>query len=99
MAPATPTSRCNSEDCHEVSDEVSPVSLISSMVCQCENQLAHWDWAGRLHPNLPECCWPSVANGYAIMVSHIPVNNGKISVQQYINSCTHKVLQQMTIKV
>ena len=98
MAPATPTSRCNSEDRHhEDSDEGSPVS--SSMVCQCENQLAHWDWAGRPHPNLPECCWPAVANGYAIMVSHIPVNDGKISVQQYINGCTHKVLQQMTIKV
>ena len=96
MAPAIPTLTCSLEDCHhQDSDEGSPVS--SPRVCQCENQLAHWDWAGRLHPDLPECCWPAVAIGYAKMLSHIPANDGKISVQQYINSCTHKVLQQMTI--
>jgi hypothetical protein len=25
-------------------------------ICQCENQLAHWDWAGRELSNLPEPC-------------------------------------------
>ena len=92
MAPAITTSTCSLEDRHhEDSDEGPPVS--SPRVCQCENQLAHWDWAGRPHPDLPECCRPAV--GYP----HIPVGDGKISVQQYINSCTHTVLQQTTIKV
>lgn len=98
MAPAIPTSTCSSEDRHyEGSDKGSPVS--SSSVCQCGNQLAHWDWAGRPHPDLPECCRPAVAIGYATMASHIPVNDGKISVRHYINSCTHKILQQMMIRV
>jgi hypothetical protein len=96
MAPAIPTSTCSSEDrYHEDSDEDSPVS--SPRVCQCENQLAHFDWAGRPHPDLPECCRPAV--GYATMASHIAVDDGKISVQQYINSYTHTVLQQKTMEV
>ena len=64
---------------HEDSDGGSPV--LSPKVCQCGNQLAHWDWAGGPHPDLPECCWPAVEIGYATMVSHIPVNDSKISVQ------------------
>lgn len=30
----------------------------SPRICQCENQLAHYDWAGRWHPNLPKECRP-----------------------------------------
>ena len=78
MAPAIPTSTCSLEDRHhEDSDEGSPVSSPGPRVCQCENQLAHWDWAGRPHPDLPECCRPAVANRYATMV-HIPANDSKI---------------------
>ena len=87
--PATPTLRGSSEDRHhEGSGEGLPMS--SPMVCQCENQLAHWDWAGRPHPNLPECCRSTIAD--AMMATLIPVNDGKILVQQYVNSCTHKGL-------
>ena len=95
MAPAIPTSSCSSEErYHEDSDEGSPVS--SPRECQCGNQLAHFDWAGRPYPNLPECCRPAV--GY---IPHIAVDGGKIPVQQYIyyNIYTHTVLQQKTMEV
>ena len=76
MAPAIPTSTCSSEDRHhEDSDEGSPVSSPGPRVCQCENQLAHWDWAGRLHPNLPECCRPANGKG----PGDVAVDDGKIS--------------------
>ena len=77
-----------SADSHYKGSEGSPVSEGSpasdgsplSSVCQCENQLAHWDWAGRPHPNLPERCWPARAATSLQVVSHIAVNDGKISV-------------------
>ena len=75
MAPATPTSTGDRH--HEDLDEGSPVS--SPRVCQCENQLAHWDWAGRPHADLPECCRPAVENGYAkCTIIHMPANESKI---------------------
>ena len=85
MAPAIST--CSSTDGHhEGSDEASPES--SPRVCRCENQLVHWDWAGRLHPDLPECCRPATGKGPRNatlsplqMVSHIPVNDVTKSVQ------------------
>jgi len=99
MPPANST--CGSADGFDVDDIDEAMPESSPTGCQHQNQLGHWDWAGRPHPNLPECCRPAVINGYVAMVSdyYIPANDGKISVQQYINSCTHKVLQQMTTKV
>ena len=32
------------------------LSMSSPGICQCENQLAHWDWAGRPHEDLPLQC-------------------------------------------
>src|SRR5271156_3262414 len=36
--------------------KLETLSMSSPGICQCENQLAHWDWAGREHENLPEQC-------------------------------------------
>lgn len=69
MAPAV--SECSSVDSE--GSEASPMS--SPRVCRCQNQLAHWDWAGRLHPNLPECCRPANGKG----PGDVAVDDGKIS--------------------
>jgi hypothetical protein len=72
------------------SEEGSQVSSPSVRVCRCENQLAHWDWAGRPHHNLPDSCRPrsAIGNGpggvtHLEMESQIAVDDGigKISVQ------------------
>jgi hypothetical protein len=72
------------------SEEASQVSSPVVSVCRCENQLAHWDWAGRVHPNLPESCRPrfAIGNGpggvtHLEMESQIAVDDGigKTSVQ------------------
>ena len=66
-------------------DEASQVE--SSRVCRCENQLAHWDWNGRLHSNFSEWCQPAVGNG-PLALTPLETNsqtvddgNGKTSVQ------------------
>ena len=71
-----------SADSHYEGSEGSPVSdgLPMSSVCQCKNQLTHWDWAGRPHPNLSEQCWLARAATPLQVASHIAVNDGKISV-------------------
>lgn len=64
--------------------EASPVHMPTPGVCHCGNQLAHWDWAGRPHPNLPAWCRPAIGNEDATpfqMASDIAVNDGKLSVQ------------------
>ena len=59
------------------------------MVCRCENQLGHQDWAGNPLPNLPECCRPRPAIGNGLEAAtdlqipepyQIPVYDGIISV-------------------
>jgi hypothetical protein len=75
MAP--PISTSSSSDGHhegfEASDEASPAA--SPRVCRCENQLGHWDWAGRPLPDLPEWCRLAIRNR---VPTHIAVNEGKI---------------------
>jgi hypothetical protein len=77
------STRSSADSDHEGSHEDLPVS--SPRVCQCENQLAHWDWNGQPRPNLPECCRPAIRNGAAHlqMASEIAVGDSEISVQLF----------------
>ena len=76
-------------------DEVVPKSS-SPPRCQHHNQLRHYDWGERPHPNLPEWCQPAIdiENGPEAsmpldfpMVSWVAVDEGavKISLQLKIN--------------
>ena len=52
------SSPANSRDTSPSNDsrDDSSVSQPEPMICSCQNQLAHWDWEGVLHKNLPELC-------------------------------------------
>jgi hypothetical protein len=88
--PTPANSTCGSADGF---DEVVPDSESSSSPrCQHYNQLGHYDWGGRPHPNLPEWCRPTIdiKNGPEAatlidlpMASQIAVDEsaGKISLQ------------------
>lgn len=76
MASAIST-RNSPDGLHENSDEIETPPL-SSPICECQNQLAHWDWAGRPRPNLPKCCQPSKE---MLTFLQTGADVGKISVQ------------------
>jgi hypothetical protein len=80
---ASAISTCNSPEGHHEASDVDEASPPSSPICQCENQLAHWDWAGNPHPNLPKCCQPDAAFVTRLKTAHLQTaeDDGKISVQ------------------
>ena len=72
---------------HEGSDHEGSDESPRAGVCRCENQLAHWDWAGKPHPNLPAWCQAAIQNELQA-ASSIAVDEGKLSVQ-VIKQDTH----------
>jgi hypothetical protein len=83
MAPAI--SICSASSIGSPSEEALPTS--SPRRCHCENQLAHWDWAGRPHSDLPEECRPRPAIGELKWCRRRPAieEDGKILVpDQYL---------------
>ena len=69
---------------------VSFFPLSSPTKCQCENQLAHWDWKGTICPNLPEKCWQTLTLGSPVqsetICSSVYVNNSYIYVQGSVST-------------
>jgi hypothetical protein len=61
MAPAISIRSASPIDSPSEEAKALSAPTSSPRICRCENQLAHWDWAGRPHPNLPEECRPRVA--------------------------------------
>ena len=43
--------------------------------CDCENQLAHWNWNGVPHENLPELCKRTM--GIDICIYNAPTSDNK----------------------
>ncbi|KAF8805281.1 hypothetical protein BYT27DRAFT_7258386 [Phlegmacium glaucopus] len=58
--------------------------MSSPTKCQCENQLAHWDWDGRPYPNLPEPCQrQAIENDASVpiqMASQVAGKDGSVLV-------------------
>jgi hypothetical protein len=81
---------CSAGGFEEVPDSDEASQVESPRVCRCENQLAHWDWAGRLHSDLPEWCRPAVGNGPRALTPlemdyhTVDDGKGKLSVQLLI---------------
>lgn len=63
MLSSPSTNSCDTSLCTDSRDESSPV-------CDCQNQLAHWNWNGVPHEDLPELCKRSMG---------IPLNDVPIS--------------------
>jgi hypothetical protein len=65
----------------EISGSQGSASSRSSSVCSCQNQLAHYDWGGRLRPNLPRRCQPHLLSA--------TIGAGKKLVQLFVVAITN----------
>jgi len=62
--------------------------LSSPTTCRCENQLAHWNWKGVPHPNLPEKCQRMLGSPVQseTICSSLRGNNSYTFVQGFVST-------------